>query len=188
MNKTIFLLFLAISQSLMSQTIEELKVIRDSLESKRRDLIREATDMIETIDSLDNLMLYAKMKDKAIKSIVRSDGYIYEELYDSSKEIARVRRKDTVYVIKFKPYSNKYEVIHNHQIGYIKAKLVRPSKALKQIVQKTRTTNNYSSSLINSTTRKRRYTSRSYIRGPRGGCYYVNSNGNKTYVSRSMCN
>ncbi len=26
-----------------------------------------------------------------------------------------------------------------------------------------------------------------YIRGPRGGCYYINSNGNKTYVARSLC-
>lgn len=25
------------------------------------------------------------------------------------------------------------------------------------------------------------------IRGPRGGCYYINRNGNKTYVDRSMC-
>ncbi|MEZ5425864.1 MAG: SH3 domain-containing protein [Pyrinomonadaceae bacterium] len=29
---------------------------------------------------------------------------------------------------------------------------------------------------------------RKYIRGPRGGCYYINSNGNKTYVSRTLCN
>lgn len=29
---------------------------------------------------------------------------------------------------------------------------------------------------------------RQYIRGPRGGCYYINSNGNKTYVDRSVCN
>jgi len=28
---------------------------------------------------------------------------------------------------------------------------------------------------------------RQYIRGPRGGCYYINSNGNKTYVDRSFC-
>ncbi|MCI0337840.1 MAG: hypothetical protein L0226_09700 [Acidobacteria bacterium] len=28
---------------------------------------------------------------------------------------------------------------------------------------------------------------RTYIRGPRGGCYYINSNGNKTYVSQSYC-
>lgn len=30
-------------------------------------------------------------------------------------------------------------------------------------------------------------TSRRYITGPRGGCYYINSNGNKTYVDRSKC-
>lgn len=30
--------------------------------------------------------------------------------------------------------------------------------------------------------------SRDYIRGRRGGCYYINSNGNKTYVDRSLCN
>lgn len=29
---------------------------------------------------------------------------------------------------------------------------------------------------------------RTYIRGPRGGCYYINSRGNKTYVDRSLCN
>lgn len=29
--------------------------------------------------------------------------------------------------------------------------------------------------------------SRSYVRGPRGGCYYINSSGNKTYVDRSLC-
>jgi len=34
-----------------------------------------------------------------------------------------------------------------------------------------------------------RSTSRSrYITGPRGGCYYINSNGKKIYVDRSLCN
>lgn len=28
---------------------------------------------------------------------------------------------------------------------------------------------------------------RKYITGPRGGCYYINKNGNKTYVDRSLC-
>lgn len=27
-----------------------------------------------------------------------------------------------------------------------------------------------------------------YIRGSRGGCYYLNTSGNKTYVDRSLCN
>lgn len=29
---------------------------------------------------------------------------------------------------------------------------------------------------------------RSYIRGPRGGCYYYGSSGRKVYVDRSLCN
>lgn len=29
---------------------------------------------------------------------------------------------------------------------------------------------------------------RKYIRGSRGGCYYLNSRGNKTYVDKSLCN
>lgn len=29
---------------------------------------------------------------------------------------------------------------------------------------------------------------RKFIRGPFGGCYYINSNGNRSYVDRSMCN
>ena len=33
-----------------------------------------------------------------------------------------------------------------------------------------------------------RATTRHYITGPRGGCYYINGNGNKTYVDRSLCN
>ena len=26
-----------------------------------------------------------------------------------------------------------------------------------------------------------------YITGPNGGCYYINKNGKKTYVDRSLC-
>ena len=29
--------------------------------------------------------------------------------------------------------------------------------------------------------------SKRYISGPRGGCYYLNGNGNKSYVDRSLC-
>jgi peptidoglycan hydrolase CwlO-like protein len=34
---------------------------------------------------------------------------------------------------------------------------------------------------------RNRQTSHYYVRGPRGGCYYINGNGNKTYVDRSLC-
>lgn len=31
-------------------------------------------------------------------------------------------------------------------------------------------------------------SSNGYIRGPRGGCYYITSGGNKKYVDRNLCN
>jgi hypothetical protein len=31
-------------------------------------------------------------------------------------------------------------------------------------------------------------SSRGYIRGPRGGCYYLSGSGRKVYVDRSLCN
>ena len=33
-----------------------------------------------------------------------------------------------------------------------------------------------------------KYNGKSLYRGPEGGCYYINSNGNKTYVDRYHCN
>jgi hypothetical protein len=36
-------------------------------------------------------------------------------------------------------------------------------------------------------TKNKSTSKRKYIRGPRGGCYYINSKGNKVYVDRSLC-
>jgi len=38
------------------------------------------------------------------------------------------------------------------------------------------------------TTTRTPSASRGYIRGPRGGCYYISGSGRKVYVDRSMCN
>lgn len=35
--------------------------------------------------------------------------------------------------------------------------------------------------------KKKASVRRNLIRGPKGGCYYINRNGRKTYVSRSAC-
>lgn len=32
------------------------------------------------------------------------------------------------------------------------------------------------------------YNGHTLYKGPKGGCYYINSNKNKTYVDRSYCN
>lgn len=38
-----------------------------------------------------------------------------------------------------------------------------------------------------STAAKSSSTARTYMKGPRGGCYYLNSGGNKVYVDKSYC-
>ena len=40
---------------------------------------------------------------------------------------------------------------------------------------------------LNVDTKCRMYNSRQLYMGPKGGCYYINSNGNKTYVDRGQC-
>lgn len=35
---------------------------------------------------------------------------------------------------------------------------------------------------------RRSTADRGYIRGPRGGCYYISGSGRKVYVDRSLCN
>ena len=47
--------------------------------------------------------------------------------------------------------------------------------------------NSKSKSSSTYTPRKSYSSSRTYYTGPRGGCYYINSNGNKSYVDRSKC-
>jgi len=39
-----------------------------------------------------------------------------------------------------------------------------------------------------ATSEKSDKSGRTYILGPRGGCYYLNANGRKTYVDQSLCN
>lgn len=33
-----------------------------------------------------------------------------------------------------------------------------------------------------------KHNGKTLYQGPKGGCYYINSSGNKTYVDRSECN
>jgi hypothetical protein len=55
-----------------------------------------------------------------------------------------------------------------------------------------KSTNNYGSSSYqsydNSSRTRSSSNGRQLIRGSRGGCYYINANGNKVYVDRSLCN
>ena len=67
--------------------------------------------------------------------------------------------------------------------------ILKEKEAVARRAKATTTTKSYSSISTSSSSSRRtpRRTSRSYYTGPRGGCYYINSNGNKSYVDRSLC-
>ncbi len=46
----------------------------------------------------------------------------------------------------------------------------------------------YTNSSLNVDTKCREYNGKPLFIGKSGGCYYINSNGNKTYVERDLCN
>lgn len=73
-------------------------------------------------------------------------------------------------------------------VGWMHGNTLRPNSSLKVADAPIYTAPRITAPARRSQpTRTRTTESRFYIRGPRGGCYYINGNGNKTYVSRSLC-
>jgi outer membrane biosynthesis protein TonB len=61
------------------------------------------------------------------------------------------------------------------------AKETREEKAAKREAKREAKTN------VQEGRQTRGADGRTYITGPRGGCYYINANGNKEYVDRNLC-
>jgi len=90
-------------------------------------------------------------------------------------------------------YYNNQDAIKLKEEAIIQKELEEEKKLNEEILsRRTDSLNNYLDLADKELTKKRntgvRYASKEYIRGRRGGCYYINSNGNKTYVDRSLCN
>jgi endonuclease YncB( thermonuclease family) len=51
----------------------------------------------------------------------------------------------------------------------------------------TGSSNSNNNSGSNGSSSSKPSSDRTYVRGPRGGCYYINSSGKKTYVDKSLC-
>lgn len=85
--------------------------------------------------------------------------------------------------VKILDYSFSYyhKIEYKEKIGYISK--AQWTKYLNGTLSKPNNSNT-----VKSSQPKTRNSGRRYIRGPRGGCYYINSNGNKIYVDRSLCN
>ena len=116
---------------------------------------------------------YVNSNNKSSSSL-KSNSYSSKNYSTSSNKISKTSRS------YFKgPRGGCYYINSNGNKSYVDRSLCNKS---------TEKSNSYSSKNYSTSSNKISKTSRSYYRGSRGGCYYINSNGNKSYVSRSLCN
>jgi hypothetical protein len=105
------------------------------------------------------------------------------------------------YSLKYKTFDALISVVHvinNKASGDIQIVLlvqgvqktkysVTEPRATAKVEYNTKTTEVKTSSIVPEEWNCNFYNGHYLITGPKGGCYYYNSNGNKTYVDRSNC-
>ncbi|WP_205600368.1 hypothetical protein [Sphingobacterium luzhongxinii] len=114
--------------------------------------------------------------------VVRSDNGKYYALYsDNTWEESTHATAEVIKAInnKNKPPAKTSAAANTYGIA--------SSSSTKTTSSPSRTSTSSRSYQSSRASNTRKSLSRTYIRGPRGGCYYINSNGGKTYVDRSMC-
>ena len=166
--------------------------------------IKNLTDSLNNIDlkigQLNSVKILEKVKDSSLTTIVRKGTKLKKEASLFSDIITIFNEDKEVIVLDYK--DEHFQVCLGNLCGYINEvwipsnDLIIELKKSKETERKNiRQTNNlysHKTTLTNSNNtsyEKRNYqNTRTYYKGPKGGCYYINSNGNKTYVSRSLCN
>ena len=184
-----------------SQTDVETKGIVELKKQKKRVelTIKGLTESLNKIElkiaQLNSEKILEKIKDSSLTTLVRKGTKLKKEASLFSDIITIFNEDKEVIVLDYK--DEHFQVCQGNLCGYInevwitKNDLISELKKSKETERKNigNTNNNlYSHKTTLSNSKSNNTSSRTYYSGPRGGCYYINSNGNKTYVSRSLCN
>lgn len=198
--KKIVLIILFLSTICFSQNSEELKKVsldliykKEALLKKKKNIENQITEINKKIEENNSKIKILELKENAVITTLRRNSSFYESASEYSKSIESPKKNKKIYLIEYYEYGTYYKAIYNNRIGYIKENDIRRIKKVRELKLKRKNSNNYINSLTQKKKNKKSYSkrstySRTYYRGPRGGCYYINSNGNKSYVSRSLCN
>ncbi|AOW17186.1 hypothetical protein LPB03_06785 [Polaribacter vadi] len=177
----------------MEKLNETLKTEKATLLEKKKSIENQISDIDTKIRNNNSKITILNFKKNAITTLLKRNCSFYETPNENSKIIEFPKKKTNIYLIEYYAYGTYFKAIYNNKIGYIKEKDIRQIKNVRELKLAKKSDNTYSNSLLSKestkkTNEKKRTYSRSYYRGSRGGCYYINSNGNKSYVSRSLCN
>lgn len=190
---------------IIQKELEKEKKLNEEILSKKTDSLNNYLDLADKELAKNNLSKAKKNIEKAKALSINNDRIFVSEgvLYEKSKNY-----KEAINTfLKIQNDSYNYSDAQYH-IGYCYLNSKEKDNALGYLKEASNLNNKKASKLYfslvpkpkivkqnfsGSQKRKKRntgvrYASKVYIRGPRGGCYYINSNGNKTYVDRSLCN
>lgn len=106
---------------------------------------------------------------------------------EQGKSVEIVRRNEEIEVLQQR---GAWLLIQTPEfVGWISGNAVAIKPLLTANTTNTTNTTNNSRTVRQTTTNRTKVTaSRNYIRGPRGGCYYLSGSGKKVYVDRGLCN
>tara|TARA_R110002020_G_scaffold296658_1_gene512317 strand:+ start:111464 stop:112066 length:603 start_codon:yes stop_codon:yes gene_type:complete len=199
--KSIFIFSLFLITALCSaQAEEEIKLLlneRKKLEMVQSRIIDSISQIDTKIQEIKSSEIKLKIKDSSLIAYLRISTKIKDEPTALGKPLATLPANSKVIILDYS--EGYYHICSDLICGFINEMWVIPSQELRQYVDIKKgkpTPNSVSNFNYNSrqTTSKKqtqkRVTrpSKIYHTGPRGGCYYINSKGNKSYVSRSLCN
>ncbi len=158
------------------------------LENQKRKIelkIIELRDSIGKIDLEINQIESKKLLNQINDSSIITFSTKKSILKDSPELLARTIRKydEEKRLIILNYIEGYYKVCIGKQCGFMNERFVKKNKLIENLLTSLTENKNYKSNLTNSLGSKNRI----YKRGPRGGCYYINSNGKKTYVKRDKC-
>ena len=182
----------------------------DDLENQKKQFELEVKSLTDSIDGIDlkiaqlkSKKFMDKIKDSSLTAIARKGAKLKKDSSVFADIITIFEEDKEVIILDYK--EGYFEVCQGSICGHMSEIWIRKNNSTfeftksKDVERKftnanknnsssyTSSPKNYKSSSSSYKTKSYR-SSRTYYRGPRGGCYYINSNGNKTYVARSLCN
>lgn len=193
-------------QNTLGNLRSERAIVLDEIQ-RLKEQLEDSKTRLQQIDGQIGRLELDSLKSGVLKiSIGDREPYL---LANENSQIDRLKKNEVLTIISYAPDIDRIKVYSPSldTIGYVVKIVFSESQIVNEFInqpkniefykpksgnmQNQSSSNSQSNNSINySTGNKSSATSdyRTYYRGPKGGCYYINSNGNKVYVDKSLCN
>ncbi len=182
----------------------------DELENQKKNIeleVENLTDSIRSIDlkiaQLKSKKFLDKIKDSSLTAIARKGAKLKNKPSIYAEIISTLKEDQEIIILEYN--ESYFAVCQGSLCGYMNEIWIINNISTTEYIKSIQTEKKFSTNFISTPssfsssakstnsnsssykpTRNRSY--RTYYSGSRGGCYYINSSGNKSYVSRSLCN